>query len=152
MIVTPRTPEELAVCQMFMLNHAHVQPSADARYIGWVEANSMKICVAFTGFMGKVCQMHVAMAPDFKFSPRKMLKQCFRYAFDTAKCEMVLGVVNSKNAEAMRYDLHLGFKVLYALPGMHDDGGDIVLLGMRKEECRWLNMQETPEPDQAVTH
>lgn len=137
----------------FLHHHTGVHPSADLRMIGWVEGDSLAICVGFNGFMGKVCQMHVAMRPDFRFSPRLMLREVFRYAFDECEREMVLGVVNSKNEEAMRYDLHLGFKPLFALPKMHDDGGDIVLLGMTKEECRWLNMPATPQEAAAlVTH
>jgi RimJ/RimL family protein N-acetyltransferase len=146
-IVTPKTGEELQAAQMFMLFHAGVQPSADARYIGWVEDDQLKMLVAFTAFVGKTCQMHVAMNKGFHFTPRKMLDACFDYAFNHAGRDMVLGIVNSRNERAMRYDMHLGFKLLYALPGMHDDGGDVVLMGMKREECPYL---KTDTPAEAV--
>jgi hypothetical protein len=151
-IVSPKTPQEWQAMSQFLLQYAFVHPSADLKMIGWVEGNSLAICVGLNGFMGKVCQMHVAMRPDFRFSPRLMLREVFRYAFNDCEREMVLGVVNSKNEEALRYDLHLGFKVMYALPKLHDDGGDIVLLGMTKDECRWLNMPATPQEAAQVTH
>ena len=50
----------------------------------------------------------------------------------------MLGVVNSKNESAMRFNKHLGFKELSRLPEIHDDGGDLVLFKMDKSECKWL--------------
>jgi hypothetical protein len=47
-------------------------------------------------------------------------------------------------------DLHLGFRELYRLPGMHDDGADLVLLGMTKSECRYINQAVKPQPEEQV--
>jgi hypothetical protein len=146
-IVKPNDGVEQYACQAFLLQHAGVSPSADARYIGWVEDNRLRVLVCYNGFVGKVCQMHIAMAPDYHYSPRAMLRECFRYAFEDCKREMVLGVVNSLNLRTMRYDIHLGFKELYRLPKMHDDGGTLILMGMTKDECIWLNQEAV-----AVTH
>lgn len=142
MIVAPKTDHERQTMQAFMLFHAGVQPSADAQYIGWVAEGKLVIAVGFTGFLGKVCQIHIAFAPGWHFSPKAMLREVFRYAFHTAGREMLLGIVNSKNERAMRFDLHLGFREIHRLPGMHEEGGDLVVLAMKKSECRYLN-----EPD-----
>lgn len=141
MIVHPKTDTELAACQAFLLAHGGVAPSADSRYVCWIEEEKLRVLVCFNGFVGKVCQMHIAMAPDYHYSPREMLVACFRYAFEDCKCAMVLGVVNSLNTRAMRYDIHLGFKEIFRLPKMHDSGGAIVLMGMTEDECIWLNQQ-----------
>jgi RimJ/RimL family protein N-acetyltransferase len=128
---------------MHFLNHyAFVAPTADMVMLGWVVDDDLKIVVGFNGFMGSVCQMHVAMRPDFRFSPKEMLRECFKYAYNVRNCKMVLGLVNSLNEAAMKYDQHLGFKELWRLPKMHDDSGDIVVLGLPKEECRYLTMFE----------
>lgn len=147
MIVVPRTPEEWQSLAGFLKHHAGVHPSADLQCIGWVsdEDKKLVIVVGFNGFMGSVAQIHLAMAEGWHFSPREMLRECFRYAFVTAKREMLLGVVNSRNDKAMRMDLHLGFRELYRLPAMHEDGGDIVLLGMKREECRYIDAAKVAE-------
>jgi L-amino acid N-acyltransferase YncA len=139
-IVSPRDQKEWSATMQFLNYFAEVQPTADMKMIGWVEDDDLKIVVGFNGFMGKTCQMHVAMKPEYKFTPRAMLQASFRYAFVQAERDMVLGIVNSNNTKAMKYDIHLGFKKLWSLPGMHDNGGDIVVLGMKKSECRYLNM------------
>jgi RimJ/RimL family protein N-acetyltransferase len=143
-IAIPRSQREWEAMAAFVRHHAGVLPNADARCIGWVSDHKLVMAVTFQAFLGKTAQIHVAMVPGWHFTPRAMLREVFHYAFDTAKLEMLLGVVNSKNVRAMRWDMHLGFRELHRLPGMHDDGGDIVLLGMKKAECRYLALREEP--------
>jgi hypothetical protein len=38
----------------------------------------------------------------------------------------------------MNYDKKLGFTEVVRLEGMHDDGGDLVVLEMNKADCRWI--------------
>lgn len=122
----------------FLGAHAHVQPSPDLRCIGWVSGGHLVIVVGLNAFIGSVAQIHVAFAPGWHFPPRNMLREVFRYAFGPAKREMLLGVVNSRNNAAMRFDMRLGFTEVTRLPGMHDEGGDMVLLAMRRDQCRYL--------------
>src|SRR5262245_16972170 len=112
--------------------------------IGWVsdEDNKLVIVVGFDGFTGKVAQIHLAFAEGWHFTPRAMLREVFKYAYVTAQRELLIGIVNSKNEKAMRMDLHLGFREIMRLPRMHDDDGDLVLLGMTKSECRYLDAKE----------
>lgn len=138
MIVVPRNKQEWEVATQFLALHAHVVPSFETKILGWVEQDHLKIAVGFTGFMGKVCQIHVAMAPHYHFAPRAMLEATFDYAFNQLKREKLIGIVNSLNTKAMRFDTHLGFTEEHRLEGMHDDGGDIVILSMHRDACRYL--------------
>ena len=126
----------------FLAAHAGVHPSADQRMLGWVEEDRLVIVVGLSGFMGKIAVIHIAFAPGWHFSPRAMLDAVFRYAFGEAKRELLIGLVNSKNDRAMRFDRHLGFTELFRLPEMHDDDGDLVVFGMRPDQCRYLNAEE----------
>jgi len=105
---------------------------------GWMTNEKLRGVVGFNNFIGKTCQMHVAMDPEYRFSPREMLKVCFQYAFDTRKCELILGIVNGNNFPALRYDAHLGFIELLRLSGMHVGGGDLVVLGLRRVDCEYV--------------
>jgi hypothetical protein len=124
----------------FLKFYAGVEPSPDLAMIGWVDEsdNKLKIVAGMHGFLGKMCQIHIAYAEGWKFSPRQMLHEVFKYAFVVRGRELLVGIVSSANLSAMRFDMHLGFTELYRIPGMHDDGADVVLLGMRKENCRYL--------------
>lgn len=147
MIVYPQnllTHTELAG---FLQKYAFVKDTSDAKLIGWIDEKTRKILgvVCLNNFIGKVCQMHVASLPGYGFAPRGMLEAVFRHAFGTFGCEKVIGIVNSRNSRAMRFDLRLGFEESYRMPGLHDDGGDIVFLTMSKDQCRFLKRQEEKE-------
>jgi hypothetical protein len=38
----------------------------------------------------------------------------------------------------MEYDRKVGFKEAIRFPGMHGDGGDLVVFEMNKDDCRWI--------------
>lgn len=139
MIVAPSNTDQWLTMAAFLQEHAGVQPSPELKCISWVSEGKLVIVVGFNGWIGLTAQMHVAYAPGWNFTPRQMLRESFRYAFVTGKRELLLGVVNSKNVRAMRLDIHLGFTERFRLKGMHEDGGDLVLMGMTKDECIYLD-------------
>jgi RimJ/RimL family protein N-acetyltransferase len=62
----------------------------------------------------------------------------FDYPFNFLGLEKVFGIVNSLNTRAMEYDKKVGFKEVIRFPGMHGDGGDLVVFEMNKVDCRWI--------------
>jgi hypothetical protein len=137
-IVTPTNQQQWLQCAEFLRQFAGVSHGFDLRCICWVTDDQLKVVVGLTGFLGKVAYIHVAFAPGCSYSPKVMLQKVFHYAFTETNREMLIGIVNSRNVKAMRFNRHLGFKEIYRLPGMHDNGGDLVAFGMRREECRYL--------------
>jgi hypothetical protein len=137
-IVRPNTQQEYTAMANFLHHYAHVNPTMDLQLFGWVTEDKLRIVVGLNGFLGKVCQMHLAMEPGHEYSPKIMLKSVFEATFGEYGREQVLGIVNSLNGKAMRYDTHLGFEEVLRLPGMHDDGGDVVVLSLKKENCKYL--------------
>ena len=134
----PQNVEQWKAMVKFLHAKAGVHPSPDLKVVGWASGNRLHCVVGFNWFIGSVCQIHVAYEDNWKYTPKELLKVVFEYAFKDAGREMVIGVVNSQNKQAMIFDKHLGFKELYRIVGAHDNGGDIVMLGMRKEDCRYL--------------
>ncbi len=66
-----------------------------------------------------------------------LLWAIFAYPFVQLKVQKCLGFVPSTNEHALKFDLKIGFheehRIRDAVPG-----GDLVVLSMRKEQCRWL--------------
>ena len=116
MIVSPQNAPEWRTMANFLHAHAMVQPSPDLTMIGWVEDDSLQIVAGLNGFIGKVAQIHIAFAPEWHFSPRLMLRAVFRYAFLDRKLKLLVGILNSNNERAMKFDKHLGFRELLRLP------------------------------------
>lgn len=145
MLMVAITPEQRQLAAEILLREVGVQPCGDQQAIFWVDENGqIDWVVGYTGFIGKTCQMHMV---NFKegFTPRALIRAAFDYPFNQVGCEIVLGVVNSKNEKAMKYDKHLGFTEALRFPGVHDNGGDIVLFKMEKAQCRWIKERKQDE-------
>jgi hypothetical protein len=138
-IIVADTPDWKAIAKNVLHKEAGVRATPDLQAILWINDFNHQIewVVGYDGFIGKLCQMHVVKCSD-KPAPRKMLWVAFDYPFNQAGMKAVLGVVNSTNESAMRFNKHLGFKEMSRLPDMHDDGGDLILFKMDKSECKWL--------------
>ena len=143
MLVGASNKEQRALGASILLREIGVQPSMSDQYLFWVnpKTNAVEWCIGYTSFLGKTCQIHVVNF-NKKYTPRKLLWAAFDYPFNVCGCEVLFGTVNSNNEEAMRYDQHLGFVEVNRWPGVHDDGGDLVLFQMNKADCRFIKEQK----------
>lgn len=85
------------------------------------------------------CMIHVASDSTRRWFGREMLFWTFWVPFEQYKVARVTGLVREDNDEALRFDRSLGFveegRVRQIFPG----GYDGILLGMLREECRFLD-------------
>jgi hypothetical protein len=113
-------------------------PTPDLRCIGTVTSEGeIAGIVGYDGYNGASVMMHVAGFGNW--INRDILKAAFDYPFIKLDCKVVLGLVPSGNTEALKLNKHLGFKVITEIEGAHPDGS-LILMAMRREECRWLKM------------
>ena len=78
--------------------------------------------------------MHVAI--DYRIN-KEYTKLCFDYAFNQLKVNKVIGLVESNNHKALRFDKHLGFIEEYVVKDAGKNG-DIHILSMTREQCRFI--------------
>lgn len=86
--------------------------------------------------------MHMAVFDSTKVT-RNALYHVFHYPFIQLKCERLFVSVPSTNAKALEIDRKLGFKELAVVPRAFP-GADGVILGMEREDCKWLNYKPRP--------
>jgi hypothetical protein len=110
--------------------------------IGWESSGELKAGVLVEDWNGASCSMHVA--GEGNWADPEYLEFIFRYVFNQLKCNCVFGVVSAKNEKALKLVRHLGFEEVIRLEEAHPDG-DLVLLRMWKEDCKWVN-QAHPHP------
>jgi len=109
----------------------------------WFEAIGLErdaelvAAVIFNLWSGADIAMHIAAVPGRRWMTREFLRAAFRYPFVQLECQRVTGYVPASNADALRFDRHLGFveegRMREALP----NGEDVIVLGLLKRECRW---------------
>lgn len=114
-------------------------PTPHMRAIGNINAAG-SVCgvVGYDGFNGASVQMHVAGEPGWV--DRAILRAAFHYPFVILGCRVVLGLVPSGNTVALQFNHDLGFTRVAEIPDAHPDGS-LIVLQMRREECRWLKMR-----------
>jgi L-amino acid N-acyltransferase YncA len=116
-----------------------MQFSPYATFIGQEIDGEVKAVVAFDNVLDKSCMMHTAaIVPNW--ISRDLLWACFDYPFNILKVKVILASVASTNEEALKLDRHLGFKDKAYIEDAHIDG-DLVILAMRREDCRWLDIK-----------
>ena len=121
-----------------LLKHVGVQPCGDLQALFWVdEENKIEWVIGYTAFIGKTCQMHMVNLKG-GYTPKGLLFGAFDFPFNYLGIEKAIGVLNSLNTKAVEYDKKLGFTEIVRLEGMHDDGGDLIVMEMNKADCRWI--------------
>lgn len=109
--------------------------AADCQALGDIRDRKIIAGVVFNNFNGASIQMHVAV--DDKRVSKSFVIACFRYAFEQAKVEKILGFVGSKNIAAYSLNRHLGFVKECKISGAHPDGY-LVVMSMTRIQCRFL--------------
>lgn len=107
--------------------------------IGLLKDGKLIAGVVFNNYCGSSICMHVA-STEKGWLNKEFLRACFRYPFHQLKVNRITALVRADNEDALRFDEHLGFKREGLIRRGDDDGCDLHLLGMLKEECRWLNI------------
>lgn len=88
-------------------------------------------------------QMHVGLASPI--AARALLVPAFEYVFEFAGREIALGFLASHNRRSLKLARHLGFREAYRVVGGGAGRSDLVLMEMRKSECRWLKPESQRE-------
>ena len=110
----------------------------DATAIGQERNGEIVAVVVFDGFSDVDCNIHIASDGSGRWLTRELLARAFAYPFIQLGYPRVTGLVPAGNNDALRFDEHLGFK----REGYHrkaaPDGGDIISLGLLREDCRYI--------------
>jgi RimJ/RimL family protein N-acetyltransferase len=85
--------------------------------------------------------MHVASF-NKRWLSKSLLFVVFGYPFLQLGCLKVIGRVAAHNNQALEFDLKLGFKEEARIRDVYPEG-DLLILTMRRDQCRWLNLTPT---------
>lgn len=115
---------------------------ADAKAIGLVrvddEGEHIIASVVYDGFSDTDCNMHVASDGSRQWLNREYLSRCFAYPFIQCGFRRVTGLVPANNTDALRFDLHLGFRLEGRCREAMPDGSDVLVLGLLRRDCRHI--------------
>lgn len=125
----------------FVSRQMPVSAVAGMKGLGLVRDGEMLAGVLYEGFNGQNVWMHVAAQPGGRWMTRKFLWACFDYPFNDLGAKRVSAYVNASNKVARKLDDHIGFKQEAVLKGAAEDGGDVILYAMWREDCKYVGPQ-----------
>lgn len=94
--------------------------------------------VVFNNFNGHNVSAHIAIDRPGKYLPY-LLYHAFRYAFLHCRLGRLTGMVDCSDKKVLAFDRHLGFEDEFVMKGAGSDGGDLQVLVMWADKCRWLS-------------
>jgi L-amino acid N-acyltransferase YncA len=96
--------------------------------------------VGYCGWTENSVQMHMAVTAPSVW--RALLRPSLEYPFAQVGVGVCLGIIPSSNVKSLRFAGAVGFEEKYRIRDGWDVGEDLVLLEMRKEDCRFLLSNE----------
>jgi RimJ/RimL family protein N-acetyltransferase len=109
----------------------------DAYSIGLERDGELVAVVVFDSFSECDCNIHVASDGTAQWMNKAFLLATFAYPFGQLGLRRVTGMVPAHNEAALKFDENLGF----VREGYHKHAlpdGDIISLGMMRENCRFF--------------
>lgn len=68
---------------------------------------------------------------------RRFLRVIFWYPFEQLKVRRLTAMVEEWNTKSRLFCEHVGFRVEGRLRKAAANGGDVIVMGLLREECRW---------------
>lgn len=87
---------------------------------------------------GNDCRV-IIVADDPSWCLPGVLAELFRYPFEVAGCTRLTAIIRDGNTRSLRLCKGLGFRQEGVLRRGHNGRTNAIILGMLKEECKWLN-------------
>lgn len=136
--MTPHLVFDLDQVLPYVQTQVPLQRAQDMQAIGLERGGKLVAGVIYEGCSGHNIWGHVAAEPGGAWLNRAFLTACFAYPFLQLGVRRISGYVEASNAQARRFDEHLGFQQEASLRGAATDGGDVLIYVMWREQCRFI--------------
>lgn len=114
------------------------QISAGAKAIGVTRGSKMLAGFVFERFNGVHVEASIAAEPGARWATRPVLRGICGYPFNTLGCKAITSVISASNLLSIKTALQFGFEGEATLRFAAHDGGDLVVMKLYRENCRWL--------------
>lgn len=111
---------------------------SDARAMGWGTPGDIRAVAVYERWTGTDCSVHLISDQRPGWLSRRFIAAGFTYPFVVGGLQRMTGLVPASNKRALRLNQHFGFRIEGALRRGADDGGDMIVMGMLREECPFI--------------
>ena len=114
---------------------------SDARAIGWGMDDNIRAVAVYERWSGNDCVVHLVSDQRPGWLTQRFLAAGFHYPFVTAGLRRITGLVPASNERAIRLNRHFGYREEGRLRFAAADGGDLIIMGMLREECPFISKE-----------
>ena len=111
----------------------------DCLALGIVYQNKIVGGVVYCDFQNKTSAWINIYTDNKHWCSQKTLKQIFGIGFDVLKCRRINALINTKNKSSISLAKRCGFKREGKMRQFRDDGQDVFVFGMLRNECKFIN-------------
>jgi RimJ/RimL family protein N-acetyltransferase len=111
-------------------------PTGNLRGISLIVDGEAVLIVGYDGWTDGSVVMH-QWCKHPRYYGRRMMHEAFRYPFEIAGLQVVLGTVRSDNPRALEINRKLGFLTAAIIPNAYGPGVDLHLLQLPRHLCKW---------------
>ncbi len=97
----------------------------------------MAVAVCDTWMYNSV-QLHIAIDNPIVLKNGRFQKEIAEYLFNYAGRELILGFIPANNEKSIRFAKKSGFVEIYRIKQGYAEDEDMVILELRKEDCRFI--------------
>lgn len=117
--------------------------TTDFNAIAAVDANGhVRGMVGYCNWTKTAVQMHMAVETPIAW--RALLRPGLEYPFVQEGRDVALGIIPAGNSASVWFAEHVGFQEVHRVRDGWSRGEDLVMLELRKHDCRWLKKKEVP--------
>lgn len=106
------------------------------------DAKGLKAAVVYNHFVWPDILMHIGVRERALWARPEMLYHFFGYPFLQLRCKRVTGLVAAHREACVEMCKSVGFTQEGLMRRADPTGQDVIVFGMLKEECRWLDYKE----------
>jgi hypothetical protein len=141
MIIPATTIEERAVLASYLASKIGATPQELVGHMPFVAARVVRNgqpmgAVLYTNYRKHSIEFSAAGEPGWM--TRATIRQMFAYPFEQLKVQTLLALIKRSNAVARTISRDLGFTELCVIPSSDFKADDIILYGMPRDKCPWI--------------
>jgi hypothetical protein len=114
----------------------HINPQSTA--IGVIKRGELVAGLVYERWNGVNVEMSIGAKPKSGWADKAVLRGIFSYPFLQLECRTITIVVAASNRASLSLVTRLGFEGEAVVRFAADDGGDLIVLKMYREKCRWI--------------
>ena len=121
----------------WVAKRAHPIWCADSQGLVAYDDRGIQAVAVFDSFTVDACSVHLAIANPMVIRSGFLNEIC-RHLFIACGRKRIFGLVPDNNTKALKFDQHVGMRIVAHIPDALSEGIGYQVMRMDKEDCQWI--------------